>query len=239
MKKNVLMVILSFVAVLGLSACGTTPTGKNEANKNVNVAPDDNLTTHDNTTPAPTTPAPTTPDHNLTNDHTDMNQSTTGIVPNGVKKAVNPKYPDGSQVTINANFVEGMKGAKATIVGAYDTVAYAVTYTPATGTTTGTTTGTSTTGTSTTGTPTTGGAVVKNHKWVIQEEIRSADNKTLQPGAKVTLEADHLPGMKGAMATIDSSKKTTVYMVNYTPTNGGTEVKNYQWLIESELSPVK
>ncbi|WP_397538382.1 YdhK family protein [Rummeliibacillus pycnus] len=227
MKKNGLMVvILTFVAVLGLSACGTTHTGKNEANKNVNVAPDDNMNTHDNTypstTPAPTTPpapnapAPTTPDHNLTNDHTDMNKSTTGIVPTGVKKAVNPKYPDGSQVTINANLVEGMKGAKATIVGAYDTVAYSVSYTPATG-----------------------GAVVKNHKWVIQEEIRSADNKTLQPGAKVTLEADHLPGMKGAMATIDSVKKTTVYMVNYTPTNGGTEVKNYQWLIESELSPVK
>ncbi|HWI46766.1 MAG TPA: DUF1541 domain-containing protein [Rummeliibacillus sp.] len=232
MKKNVLMVILSFVAVLALSACGTTP--KNEVNRNVNVAPDDNLKTHDNTytTPAPTTPAtPTTPDHTLTNDHTDMNQSTTGIVPNGVKKAVNPKHPVGSQVTITANHVEGMNGAKATIVGAYDTVAYAVTYTP--------TTGTSTTGTPTTGTPTTGGAVVKNHKWVIQEEIRSADNKTLQPGAKVTLEADHLPGMKGAMATIDSGKKTTVYMVNYTPTNGGTEVKNYKWLIESELSPVK
>ncbi|MGG0656240.1 YdhK family protein [Rummeliibacillus pycnus] len=227
MKKNVLMVVLSFVAVLALSACGTTPTSKNEVNRNVNVAPDDNLKTHDNTTypnttPAPTTPAtpavpaPTTPDHTLTNDHTDMNQSTTGIVPTGVKKAVNPKHPVGSQVTINANHVEGMNGAKATIVGAYDTVAYAVTYTPSAG-----------------------GAVVKNHKWVIQEEIRSADNKTLQPGAKVTLEADHLPGMKGSMATIDSGKKTTVYMVNYTPTNGGSEVKNYKWLIESELSPVK
>lgn len=39
-------------------------------------------------------------------------------------------------------------GAKATIVGAYDTTAYAVTYTP-----------------------TTGGPVVKNHKWVIESEL--------------------------------------------------------------------
>ncbi|WP_245890069.1 YdhK family protein [Rummeliibacillus pycnus] len=215
MKKNVLMVILSFVAVFALVACGTTNTGKNEVNRNVNVAPDDTMNTAPNTTPAP---SPTAPDHTLTNDNTDtdINHSNTGIVPNGVKKATNPTYPVGSQVTINANHVEGMNGAKATIVGAYDTIAYAVTYTP-----------------------TTGGAVVKNHKWVIQEEIRSADNKTLQPGAKVTLEADHLPGMKGAMATIDSGKKTTVYMVNYTPTNGGAEVKNHKWLIESELSPVK
>ena len=216
MKKNLLMAFLSLVAVFALAACGTTH--KNEVNRDVNVAPDNNLNTDtypNTTTPAPT---PTAPDHTLTNDHTDtdINHSNTGIVPNGVKKAVNPTYSVGSQVTINANHVEGMNGAKATIVGAYDTVAYAVTYTPATG-----------------------GAVVKNHKWVIQEEIRSADNKTLQPGAKVTLEADHLPGMKGAMATIDSGKKTTVYMVNYTPTNGGAEVKNYKWLIESELSPVK
>lgn len=220
MKKNVLMVILSLVAALALSACGTTQTGKNEVNRNVNVAPDDNMNTNPNTTNPSTnmTPSPNAPDHTLTNDNTetDMSHSTSGIVPTNVKKATNPMYPVGSQVVINANHEEGMNGAKATIVGAYDTVAYAVTYTP-----------------------TTGGAVVKNHKWVIQEEIKSADNKTLQPGAKVTLEADHLPGMKGSMATIDSGKKTIVYMVNYTPTNGGAEVKNHKWLIESELAPAK
>jgi hypothetical protein len=45
--------------------------------------------------------------------------------------------------------------------------------------------------------------------------------------------------MKGATAEIDSAEKTTVYMVDFTPTTGGEEVKNHQWVTESELSPVK
>jgi hypothetical protein len=47
---------------------------------------------------------------------------------------------------------------------------------------------------------------VTNHKWVIHEEIKDASNKPYQPGAEVMLEADHMPGMKGAMATIDSAE---------------------------------
>ncbi|MBM7634269.1 hypothetical protein JOD17_003371 [Geomicrobium sediminis] len=48
-----------------------------------------------------------------------------------------------------------------------------------------------------------------------------------------------MPGMKGATAVIESAVKTTVYMVNYTPTTGEEEVKNHKWLIESELSPIE
>lgn len=112
--------------------------------------------------------------------------------------------------------MKGMKGAKATIVGAYDTTAYAVSYTP-----------------------TTGGPKVTNHKWVIHEEIENAGAEPFKPGDEVVLEADHMPGMKGAKATIDSAEKTTVYMVNYEPTTGGDPVKNHMWVTGSELSAAK
>jgi hypothetical protein len=142
-----------------------------------------------------------------------MNHSTSGQFPKGLREAKNPTFKVGSQAFIKADHMPGMKGAKATIVGAYDTTAYAVSYTP-----------------------TTGGPKVTNHKWVIHEEIKDASNKPYQPGAEVMLEADHMPGMKGAMATIDSAEHTTVYMVDYTPTTGGQPVKNHKWVTESELS---
>jgi len=40
----------------------------------------------------------------------------------------------------------------------------------------------------------------------------------------------------GAAGTIDSAEKTTVYMIDYTPTTGGEKVTNHQWVTESELS---
>ncbi|RXZ02804.1 hypothetical protein DMO16_22275 [Fictibacillus sp. S7] len=146
--------------------------------------------------------------------HEGMNHSSSGEVPKGLKEAKNPKYKVGSQAIITASHMPGMNGAKAKIVGAYDTTAYAVTYTP-----------------------TTGGKRVKNHKWVIQEEIQNAGNKTLKPGTKIKLNADHMKGMKGASAVIDSAETTIVYMVDYTTTTGGEKVKNHKWVTESELQP--
>ncbi|MDN4072331.1 YdhK family protein [Fictibacillus terranigra] len=146
--------------------------------------------------------------------HKGMDHSSSGEVPKGLKEAKNPKYEVGSQAIIKASHMEGMNGAKATIVGVYDTAAYVVTYTP-----------------------TTGGDPVEYHKWVIQEEIKDAGNKSLKTGKKVTLNADHMKGMKGASAVIESAEKTTVYMVDYTPTTGGEKVKNHKWVTESEFQP--
>lgn len=143
----------------------------------------------------------------------DMDHSSSGEVPEGLKEAENPAFKVGSQAILETDHMEGMQGTKATIVGAYDTTAYAVSYTPATG-----------------------GERVDNHKWVIQEELKDAGNETLEPGTEVTLAADHMEGMDSASAEIDSAEKTTVYMVDYTPTTGGEEVKNHKWVTESELS---
>lgn len=185
MKKQLLF--LCIATIIGLSGCGNSTSNENSTNVNNEPKQEDM--------------------------EMEMNHSSSGEVPESLEVAENPTYKVGSEAIVKTDHMEGMKGAVATIVGAYDTTAYAVSYTPVTG-----------------------GERVENHKWVIQEEIKTADGKTLEPGTEVTLEADHMKGMKGATAEIDSFEKTTVYMIDYTPTIGGEEVKNHKWVTESELS---
>ena len=54
--------------------------------------------------------------------------------------------------------MEGMKGAEATIVGAYTTTAYVISYEP-----------------------TTGGKRIEKHKWVIHEELIDPQEAQLAP----------------------------------------------------------
>ncbi|KQL55137.1 hypothetical protein AN964_17560 [Heyndrickxia shackletonii] len=142
-----------------------------------------------------------------------MVHSSSGEVPKVLKVAKNPTYKVGDKVILKTDHMKGMMDAEATISGAFDTTACVVNYTP-----------------------TTGGPEVKNHKWVIQEEIKDAGDQTLKPGTKVTLEADHMKGMQGAKGEIVTSEKTTVYMVDYTPTTGGPVVKNHKWVTEDEVT---
>ena len=53
-----------------------------------------------------------------------------GPVPEGMTEAADPEYPVGTKVTLTADHMDGMNGAIATIVGAYDTYTYAIDYTP-------------------------------------------------------------------------------------------------------------
>ncbi|KIO63146.1 YdhK family protein [Caldibacillus thermoamylovorans] len=145
-----------------------------------------------------------------------MNVSSSSEVPKYLRADETPNYPVGIQVIINANHMPEMEGATATIVGAYKTTAYKVTYIP-----------------KTVGDP------VKHYKWVIHEEIGNAGIAPFEPGDHVLLHVDHAEGMDGAGATIESAKPTTVYMVNFLNTKTGSEVKNYQWVTEDELSPMK
>ncbi|MCA1065095.1 YdhK family protein [Rossellomorea sp. AcN35-11] len=149
-------------------------------------------------------------------EHVDMNHTGSGEVPEGLKEASSPSYEEGSKAILQADHMEGMKDAEATISGAYETVVYTVSYTP-----------------------TTGGEKVQDHKWVIHEELKDFDDHPHKTGDKVVLIADHMKGMKGAEAVIDSAEQMTVYMVDYTPTTGGEEVKNHKWVTESELSPIE
>lgn len=192
MKNKKFMVgIMLIISVLTLAACTndnkeTGPNEENDENTEMESSSDEGM---------------------------DMEHSGSGEVSDDLKEAENPTYEVGSKAIIETDHMEGMKGAEATIIGAYDTTVYAITYTP-----------------------TTGGERVENHKWVVQEEIKSADDKTLDSGTEVTIKADHMKGMEGAEAEIESSEETTVYMIDYEPTTGGEEVKSHKWVTDSELS---
>ena len=145
-----------------------------------------------------------------------MEHSSSGAVPEGLEEAENPTYPFGSEATINTDHMGGVNGAVATITGAFDTTVYMVSYYP-----------------------TTGGEPVEDHKWVIHEELEDAGEEPLETGDGVVLNTEHMEGMDGATATIDSAEQTTVYMVNYTDTETDEEVTHHKWVTESELSPVE
>lgn len=187
MKMKKQLFILGVATIIGLSGCANNPSGNETDTKKES--------------------------NQSEMDHSEMNHSGSDHLPEGLKEAKNPKYKVGSEAIIQADHMKGMKRAKATIVGAYDTTVYTVSYTP-----------------------TTGGEKVTNHKWVVQGEIKDAGDKPLKSGTEVTLQANHMEGMKGAKATIDSSEQTTVYVVDYTPTTGGEKVTNHKWITESELS---
>ncbi|WP_308160467.1 MULTISPECIES: YdhK family protein [unclassified Bacillus (in: firmicutes)] len=197
MKKRTILFLLTVITALFLAACSNG----DEANEHSNMNHGEKTEQEKNSS---------SKDHEGMDD---MNHSSSGEVPEGLKEAENPTFKVGSTAIINSNHMEGMKGAEATIVGAYDTTVYTISYTP-----------------------TTGGEKVTNHKWIIHEEIKDASDKPYKPGDEVIVEADHMTGMKGATAVIDSAQQTTVYMVDFTPTTGGEKVTNHKWVTESELS---
>jgi len=202
-------IVASFMAVV-LAACGGN--AETTSNSNADTANNSTENTEMNEDSQPTEES----DSMEGMDHSGMNHSSSGEVPEDLAVAATPSYPVGSEAVINANHMGGMNGAVATITGAYNTTVYEVSYTP-----------------------TNGGEPVENHKWVIHEEIENAGEEPFQPGDEVVLNANHMPGMDGATATIDSAKDTTVYMVSYTDKQTGEEVNNHKWVTESELSPVE
>ncbi len=204
MKKNrILTGILSISAATLLAAC-STDTGSQESAAESEASSIESMAEESSMSGM---------DEIEGNDMEGMVHDDSGEIPEGLKEAENPTYNVGETATITDGHMEGMEGAEATIVGAFDTVAYEVSYDP-----------------------TNGGPREENHKWVIHEEIADAGEEPFEPGDEVTLEANHMEGMEGATATIDDAKSTTVYMIDYQPTTGGEEVKNHKWVTDSELS---
>lgn len=207
-KKWLGAVLLS--SALLMSACGASDEGE----KADTTEP---TTTVEETTDTAKDTEDMTEDHASTEDgHGNMEHDESGEIPEGLKVAENPAYPVGSQVVIENDHMPGMKGAKGTVVGVFDTVAYEVTYKD-----------------------TQTGETVSNHKWVVHEELENAQDEPYQQGDEVTLKASHMPGMEGASATIDSAHDTHVYMVTYTDTETGDTIENHKWMAEDELSPAE
>ena len=194
MLKKLNIGLLLIIAILALAACGGT-TADDEQEKNQEPAKET---------------------REQAEDMDDMEHSDSGEVPDDLAEATNPTYEVGSQATIITDHMKGMEGAEATIVGAYDTRAYIISYTP-----------------------TSGGEKVENHKWVVQEEIENSGDSEIPAGEEVTIQANHMKGMEGVTAIIDSSEETTVYMIDYESTTDGKAVKNHKWVTEEELTTNK
>lgn len=137
-----------------------------------------------------------------------------GQPPEGIQEAVDPAYAMGETVRLAADHMPGMDGAEATISGAFDTTTYVVSYTP-----------------------TDGGEPVTGHQWVVHEELKDPGEAPLPDGTEVVLTADHMPGMDGARASVDSSTDETVYMVDFEM--DGMAMTNHKWVVESEIWPVQ
>lgn len=201
-KNKFRISILTAVTALTLVACGDSdePQMTQENDQDHEMNQDDDMDMDQSTT------------EESDGDHSAMGHSGSGEIPAGLAEAAEPTFPLGSTAIITADHMDGMEGSEATIVGAFDTTVYAISYTPETG-----------------------GEPVENHKWVIHEELEDADGEPLEVGDEAVFTADHMEGMSGADATIDSAEQTTVYMVDFTTTDG-QKVTNHKWLTESELS---
>ncbi|MDV2683009.1 DUF1541 domain-containing protein [Alkalihalophilus lindianensis] len=196
-KAKIVIGSMTLATALALSACGDTE----------DINPDEKMNADSEESAEM--------DHSEMDEHAHMDHSSSGEVPDGLEEAENPTFEVGSQAMITDGHMPGMEGAEATIVGAYNTMVYAVSYDP-----------------------TDGGPREENHKWVIHEELEEAQEEPFEAGDEVTLEADHMEGMQGAMAVIDSAEDTTVYMVDFTLTDSREEVENHKWVTEEELSEI-
>src|SRR5690625_6147149 len=64
--------------------------------------------------------------------------------------------------------------------------------------------------------------------------IQEATDPTYAVGDHVILNADHMPGMDGAEATISGAFDTTTYSGSYTPTDGGDPATDHKWVVHEE-----
>ncbi|UDM31896.1 DUF1541 domain-containing protein [Lentilactobacillus laojiaonis] len=139
----------------------------------------------------------------------------------GLMVAQAPNFKKGDSVTllvdhVMAHMVMKMKGAPATIVAGYNTRAYAVDFYT-----------------------TNDHTLVKDHKWIIQREIKGEtdDSPALSIGSKITIEANHMPGMRGAEATIVDSQEGNIYIVDVPAYEGQKPMMNHRWFMQDEMKP--
>ena len=74
-----------------------------------------------------------------------------------------------------------------------------------------------------------------NDESKVPEDMTSTNEGEFKVGDKVTITAGHMPGMKGAEATVKGAYKTYAYVVSYKPTNGNEKVNNHKWVVNEEI----
>src|SRR5699024_571554 len=98
-SKKIMLGTVVMIAALILAACGTTDNNEtrpkeNDEDMEMDLGSDEGM---------------------------EMEHFDSGEVSDDLKEAANPTYEVGSKAIIETEHMEGMKGAEATIVGAYDT----------------------------------------------------------------------------------------------------------------------
>lgn len=66
------------------------------------------------------------------------------------------------------------------------------------------------------------------------DQMTDNEQPQFNVGDVVILSADHMPGMQGAIAKVDSVNDGA-YEVDYWPTDGSAEVKNHKWVTADEM----
>ncbi|AYW47022.1 MULTISPECIES: YdhK family protein [Tetragenococcus] len=142
--------------------------------------------------------------------HMHMHHDESGYLPEGIQEVKNPKYPVGTTVELLTDHMSDMLHAKAVVDGVYDTTVYSVTYND-----------------------TNSGDQVTDHKWVVDGEI--SYEGSVDVGDQVTILAQHMSGMQNATGTIERMTTEPVYMIDYYSSEQERWVRNYQWVVESEI----
>lgn len=213
MNRQTALAAVALASALALGACGSDTAETGEATATGTSSSSDH-TGHGTSTDGPADAGHGTDAAPSDGDEHDAHQHPVdgGPAPEGIAQAGDPAFPVGTEVILAADHMPGMDGAAATVSGAFDTTTYSVSYTP-----------------------TDGGEPVVDHKWVVHEELDNPGPAPLPDGTEVVLRAGHMRGMDGATATIDSSTRQTVYMVDVH--SGDMTMTNHKWVTESEIRP--
>src|SRR5699024_5584021 len=62
------------------------------------------------------------------------------------------------------------------------------------------------------------------------------DDSKYKKDDKITITADHMPGMKHAKGTVKGAYKTYAYVVSYKPKNDEEKVNNNKWVVNEEVA---
>jgi HK97 family phage prohead protease len=68
------------------------------------------------------------------------------------------------------------------------------------------------------------------------DNLLPALNPLYPEGTKITVLADHMAGMKGATGVVTHAYLANIYIIDYQPTDGSSEIKGHRWVTEDEIA---
>ncbi|USS93079.1 YdhK family protein [Fructilactobacillus ixorae] len=74
-----------------------------------------------------------------------------------------------------------------------------------------------------------------DHNGKLPTDLKKASHPKYKVGSTVKLTANHMPGMKGATATVAGVYDSPLYVIDFKDTKTNQEVKNHKYVVKSEL----